>query len=101
MISSGERMWKLRLTIALLVGSVFGGLSFLLERPDFGVLVPFLIPGCVVAIIFSGNVHAFSIRAVAVGNFLFYSGLLSSLIALSEKYRLWEKYKEKYKTKVK
>ena len=94
-------MWKLRLTIALLVASVFGGFSFLLERPDFGVLVPFLLPGCIVAIIFSGNVHAFSTRAVAVGNFLFYFGLVYLLIILCEKYRLWEKYKEKYRAKVK
>jgi hypothetical protein len=68
-------MWKIRLIVALLVASVLGGLSFFLERPDFGAVMPFLIPGCIVGIIFSGNVHAFSTRAVAVGNFVFYFGL--------------------------
>jgi hypothetical protein len=84
---------------ALLVGSLFGGLSFFLNSPDVDTLIPFLLPGCLFAMIFSGNVHAFSTRAVAVGNFMFYAGGTFLLLLLFDKYGLWKKYNEKYKSK--
>jgi hypothetical protein len=100
----GEKMWKIRLIIALFVGSVFGGLSFFLEQlsgSTFAGVILFLFPGAIVGIVSSGNVHEFSGRAVAVGNFVFYFGFTYLVMVLWAKYRVWEKYKEKYGSKAK
>ena len=64
------------------MGSIFGGISFFLERSDFGAIIFFLIPGCIVGIVFSGDVHDFSTPVVAVGNFFFYFGLTYLLITV-------------------
>jgi hypothetical protein len=80
------RVLKIPLLTALFVGSVFSGLSYFLEHADLGAVILFLAPGLIVGIMFSGNVHAFSIRAVAVGNFIFYFSLTYLVLALYEKY---------------
>ena len=92
-------MWKAKPTVALFMGSIFGGISFFLERSDFGAIIFFLIPGCIVGIVFSGDVHDFSTPVVAVGNFFFYFGLTYLLITVGRKFRVWEKYKEKYSSR--
>ena len=45
-----------------------------------------------------GNaVPVFSVRAMAIGNSVFYFGLIYSQIALGNKYGAWEKYSSKPK----
>jgi hypothetical protein len=73
--------------LALLLGSVFGGLSVVMVKaPDLiGSVAILLLPGAVVAIIVSGNVHVFSTWALSLGNGLFYFGISYLLFALWKK----------------
>ncbi len=79
-------MKKTRLIIALFIGSVFGGLSFLMQQLSSSGVIFFLFPGAIVGMAAAGNVHAFSARVVALGNFAFYFGLTYLLLALWRKY---------------
>jgi len=91
---------KTGLIIGLLIGSVFGGVSLFLEQlgaSDFAPVILRLEPGSIVATGYSGNIHAFSARAVAVGNFVFYFGLTYSVIVVGDRFGVWEKYKNKPK----
>jgi hypothetical protein len=72
-------MTKPVLFAAVFLGTCAGALSyFLLEGMGH---LPYwtpavLIPGMILGIIASGNVHAFSTWATVAGNFLFYFGLV-------------------------
>jgi hypothetical protein len=77
-----------RIFPAFLIGSIFAALSALMiQFPDrVGAAAVFLLPGFVLGIVTSGNVHAFSSWVAALGNFVFYFGVtyLASV--------LWEKH---------
>jgi uncharacterized membrane protein YkvI len=65
--------------VAVFLGTCAGVLSYLLLEDV--VRLPYwppavLIAGMIVGIIASGNVHAFSTWASAIGNFLFYGGIV-------------------------
>jgi hypothetical protein len=64
------------LLLALLTGTCAGALSLLmLHYPDrFEPSIVLLFPGFILAMPASGNVHAFSMSVVAIGNFGFYFG---------------------------
>jgi hypothetical protein len=67
-------MKQLTLLIALFVGACAAALSVLMihDEERFGPAIVLLFPGFILAMAVSGNVHAFSISAVAMGNFGFY-----------------------------
>jgi len=93
-------MKKTGLIIALLVASAFAGVSLFLEQLGASDLAPVILllePGIIVATGCSGNIHAFSVRAMAIGNFVFYFGLTYSVIMLGDKFGVWEKYSSKPK----
>ncbi|HZR64236.1 MAG TPA: hypothetical protein VFA85_03755 [Terriglobales bacterium] len=67
-------MKNTRLFLTFLIGAAFGCLSVLMiDFPDrVGPAVVFCLPGVLLAIIASGNVHDFNTWVVATGNFGFY-----------------------------
>ena len=82
-------MTRTVLIIAGLLGTCAGVLSYLLLE-DVGHL-PYwtpavLIPGMILGIAVSGNVHAFSTWASALGNFLFYFGVVYLVNAIRQRF---------------
>lgn len=84
-------MSKPRLFLTLLIGAIFGCVSlFMIEFPDrVGAAAIFCLPGAIVAIIASGNVHVFRTWMVVTGNSAFYFAA-SNLI-----WWLWERHTRK------
>ena len=80
-------MEKTRLIIPLVVGCVFGVLSFSMQQLSSSGVIYFLFPGAIIGMASAGNIHAFSTGVVALGNFAFYFGLMYLLTAIWEKYR--------------
>ena len=75
--------------VSLTVASVFAGLSVLMLRiPEgIGAAVVLLFPGFMLGMVIGGNVHDFSTWAVALGNFLFYFGLVYLGCGIWERHR--------------
>lgn len=81
-------MSKTRLFLTLLIGAIFGCLSlFMIDFPDrVGTAAIFCLPGAIIGIIASGNVHVFRTWIVVAGNSAFYFAV-SNLI-----WWLWERH---------
>jgi hypothetical protein len=83
-----RQVGKTNLVQSLLTGSVFGGLSILMIRsPErVGAAVVLLFPGFIVGIATNGNVPDFNTWVEALGNLVFYFGLMYFGC------RIWERY---------
>jgi hypothetical protein len=82
---------KTRLFLTLIIGAIFGCLGLLMiHLPDrVGAAAVFALPGAIIAIIASGNVHVFNTWVVVAGNFAFYFAV-SNLV-----WWLWERHTRK------
>ena len=60
------------LLICALIGGIFGLMTLDLEGMSNFAEILFLIPGMLMAMVFSGNVHVFESWIAAIANWLFY-----------------------------
>jgi hypothetical protein len=81
-------MNKTKFLFALLIASGFGLLSMLMIRSpeEIGAAAVLLVPGAILGIVASGNVHDFRTWVVVLGNFAFYFGVVYLV------WQIWERY---------
>jgi hypothetical protein len=98
---SGSKVVMLRPTVSAVVGLFVAFLTWFLIGDHVRyinsysalivylgwIIIIFITPGLLVAIMFSGNVHSFETWAAALANFVFYFALVYGVLTIRQRWR--------------